>query len=187
MLTVLVEHSRIAFNAYALYGNGAIIVPALLAPFALYPGWVWALRRRGRALELALYVLGLHFGVGLISALEVLFFPQDGTLTLADAAPGFLYSGAIYVLPAAFLAAAALWVGRRTHGNALSVAIVIGLLLSAFLAVFLGAGLGILAGGGVAFAQRIPSRAVAIGAVLFVVIVVVGNLPFAAALMSPLP
>jgi hypothetical protein len=49
-LTVLLEHSRIAFGTYALYGNGAFIVPSLLAPYALYPGWTWVLRRGGRAL-----------------------------------------------------------------------------------------------------------------------------------------
>ena len=31
-LTVTAEHSRIAFGSYALYGNGAIIVLAILAP-----------------------------------------------------------------------------------------------------------------------------------------------------------
>jgi hypothetical protein len=35
VLTVGLEHSRIAFGAYALYGNGALIVPGLLAPYAL--------------------------------------------------------------------------------------------------------------------------------------------------------
>jgi len=38
ILMVLLEHSRIAFYSYSLFGNGALIVPALLAPFALYPG-----------------------------------------------------------------------------------------------------------------------------------------------------
>ncbi len=106
-LTVFLEHSRIAFGAYALYGNGSLIVPSLVAPFALYPGWTWALRRGGRALELSINVAGLHFGVGLISAFDVIFFPQDPDLTLLDALPGFLLSGAIFVLPAALLAALA--------------------------------------------------------------------------------
>ena len=147
VLALLAEHSRLAFNSYALFGNGALIVPALLAPFSLYPGWVWGLRRGGRALELALFVLGLHFGVGMISILEVLLFPIDQTLTLADALPGFLFSGAVFVLPAALLAGAALWIGSRTHGTALAVAIIVGVLASAFLAIAFGAGLGILAGG----------------------------------------
>ena len=45
-LTVSAEHSRIALGSYALSGNGAIIVLAVLAPFALYPGWSWLLAWR---------------------------------------------------------------------------------------------------------------------------------------------
>lgn len=187
VLTVLAEHSRLAFNSYALFGNGALIVPALLAPFSLYPGWVWALRRGGRGLELALFVLGLHFGVGMISILEVLVFPTDSTLDFADALPGFLLSGAVFVLPAALLAGAALWIGSRAHGAALSAAIVVGVIASAFLAIAFGAGLGILAGGAVALERRVPRRTVFIGVGLFIALIVVGNLPFVGALMTPFP
>lgn len=35
----LVETSRIAFGPYALYGNGALVVPALLGPLGLFVGW----------------------------------------------------------------------------------------------------------------------------------------------------
>lgn len=186
-LTLLAEHSRLAVNSYALFGNGALIVPALFAPFSLYPGWVWARHRGGRGLELALFVLGLHFGIGMISILEVLVFPVDPTLTVADALPGFLFSGAVFVLPAALLAGAALWIGSRAHGVALSLAIVVGVLASAFLAIAFGAGLGILAGGAAAFERRVPRRTAVIGVALFSAIVIVGNLPFASALISPLP
>ena len=104
---VLIEHSQIAFNSYALFGNGALIVPALLAPFAIYPGWVWALRRGQRALELGLFVAGLHFGVGMISILEVVIFPADTTYGLTDALPGFLFSGSVFVLPTLTMGAVA--------------------------------------------------------------------------------
>ena len=187
ILMVLLEHSRIAFNSYALFGNGALIVPALLAPFAIYPGWVWVRRRGGRALELAIFVAGLHFGVGMISVLEVMFFPADTTYGLADALPGFLFSGSVFVLPAALLAAVALWVGSRVRGPSAAIAIVTGLIASAFFGIVFGAGLGILSGGAVALERRAPSRAVIIGALLFVLIVIVGNLPFVDALLSPLP
>ena len=187
ILMVLLEHTRIAFNSYSLSGNGALIVPALLAPFALYPGWVWALRRGGRALELGLFVAGLHFGVGMISIFEVVFFPADTTYGLTDALPGFLFSGSVLVLPAALLAAAALWIGSRARGASVAIAIVGGAIASAILAIGLGAGLGILAGGAVALERRAPSRAVAIGALLVIAIVVVGNLPFVSALLAPLP
>ena len=186
LLTVGVEHSSIAFNSYALFGNGALIVPALLAPFALYPGWVMAQRRRGTALELALFVVGLHFGIGMISILEVVPYPADTTYGISDALPGFLFSGSVFVLPAALLAALALWIGSRVRGPSAAIAIIGGLIGSAFLAVAFGAGLGILAGGAVAFERREPSRAVLIGALLFVLIVVIGNLPFVSALITPL-
>ena len=186
-VTVLAEHSRIAFNSYALYGNGALIVPAILSPFALYVGWTWAKARGGRALELALFVVGLHFGVGLTSLLEVLFFPSAADLTVIDALPGLLLTGAIFVLPSSLLAALAYWVGTHASGTALAAAIIAGVLLSAFLAIFWGLGLGLIAGGAVALAERVPQRRVVIGVALFVALVIVGNLPFMGALMSPLP
>ena len=83
------------------------MVSALLAPFALYPGWVWALRRGGRGLELGVFVAGLHFGVGMISIIEVVVFPADTTYGITDALPGFLFSRSVFVLPATLLAAAA--------------------------------------------------------------------------------
>jgi hypothetical protein len=173
-LTVLVEHSRIAFGSYALYGNGALIVPGLLAPFALYPGWTWALRRGGHALELAVYVVGLHFGVGLVSILEVLFYPQGAGATVIDALPGFVLTGAIFVLPAALLAAAALWITHRAHGTPLIIA---ALLAAAAGLGMIGIGLGILAGAAVGLAERRPERTLGIGAALAVFVVLVGNLP----------
>lgn len=187
VLTVLAEHSRIEFNSYALYGNGALIVPAILAPFSLYPGWLWTLSRGGRALEMAILVLGLHLGVGLTSVLEVLFFPSSSDLTIADALPGFLLTGAIFVLPAALLAGLAYWLGMSLHGNGLIAGIIAGVLLASFLAVFWGVGLGILAGGAVAIARRAPFQRVAVGAALFVAMLVVGNLPLIGALTTPLP
>jgi len=187
VLTVLAEHSRISFNSYALYGNGALIVPAILAPFALYPGWLWTISRGGRALEMAILVLGLHLGVGLTSVLEVLFFPSAADLTIADALPGFLLTGAIFVLPAALLAGLAYWLGMSLHGTGLIAAIIVGVLFASFLAVFWGVGLGILAGGAVAIARRAPFQRVAVGAALFVAMIVVGNLPLIGALTTPLP
>jgi hypothetical protein len=112
-LAVAAEHSRIAFGSYALYGNGALIVPAILAPFALYPGWSWLLAREGdRRLEAALYTLGLHVGVGMTSVLDAVLFPQSVDVTLASAIPGLVLTGALFVIPAAFFAAVTLWLVR---------------------------------------------------------------------------
>jgi hypothetical protein len=186
ILTVLAEHSRLAINSYALYGNGALIVPGILGAFALYPGWTWIRSRGGQALEMALFVVGLHFGVGLTSVLEVLFFPSAADLTLADALPGLFLTGAIFVLPAALLAGLAYWIGTRVHGTSLAIAISAGVLVAPFLAIFWGVGLGILSGGAVALAERAPFQRVAIGFVLFVVVIIVGNLPLIGALTAPL-
>ena len=69
----------------------------------------------------------------------------------------------------------------------MALAIFGGLLTSAFLAIVFGAGLGILSGAAIAFERSARSRVVLIGAALFVLIVIVGNLPFVNALTSPLP
>jgi hypothetical protein len=186
-LTVVLEHSRVAFGAYALYGNGALIVPSLLAPFALYPGWTWILRRGGRALELALYVLGLHLGVGLVPVLEVVFFPASPDLTLLNALPGLLLTGAIFVEPAALLAAIALWWIRRMHGVSLSAALGIAVVVSASLGFVYGIGLGVLVGTAVALAERLPRRTWIIGAGLAVLLLVLGNLPYLSQPVPPAP
>ena len=113
LLTIAAEHSRIAVGSYALSGNGSIIVLVVLAPFALYPGWAWLLAHEGdRRLEAALYTLGLHFGVGMLSVLEVVLYAQSTDSTLLGAATGFLLTGSLFVVPAALLAAATGWLVR---------------------------------------------------------------------------
>lgn len=178
VLTVLAEHYGPTFGRYALLGNGALIVPALLVPYAIFLGWTWARRRGGRALELAIFVVGLHFGIGVISVLDALVFPSGPDITIADAAPGFLFTGALFVLPTALLAAAAYAVARRTTGLAFIAVSVIALALGAFLAGLFGAGLGLITGVAVALAERDPARTGMIGAAVFVAILIVGNLTY---------
>src|SRR5438105_5590682 len=164
IVTVLAEHYGPSFGRYALLGNGALIVPALLAPFAIFAGWIWTRRRGGRALELALFILGLHFGVGVNSVVDAVFYPSSPGVTIVDALPGFLFSGALFVLPAALLAACAYWLLSRVSGVALGVALFVCVALAAFLAGLFGAGLGLIAGAGVALAERMPGRPLALGA-----------------------
>ena len=188
LLTVTAEHSRIEFGSYALSGNGAIIVLAILAPFAVYPGWAWLLARGGdRRLEAALHTLGLHFGVGMLSVLEVLLYPQSTNATLLGAAPGFLFTGTLFVIPAALLAAATLWLVRSGRLTVTPLTAAFGIVIASLLALLFGAGLGILSGGAVALALERPERRVTIGIVLLVLCVVVGNAPFIPALLTPLP
>ena len=48
----------------------------------------------------------------MLSVLEVALYPQSTEATLLGAAPGFLFTGTLFVLPAALLAAATLWLVR---------------------------------------------------------------------------
>ena len=186
VLAVAAENSRIAFGSYALYGNGALIVPAILAPFALYPGWAWLLARDGdRRLEAALYTLGLHFGVGMISVLEAVLYPQSADVTLLSALPGFVLTGALFVIPAALFGAGTLWLIRSGRVAITPLTAAFGIVIAALTALLFGAGLGILSGGAVALALERPARRAAIGAALLVLLIVVGNAPFIPALFTP--
>jgi hypothetical protein len=178
VLAVLAEHSGIAFGSYALFGNGALIVPSLYAPYALFAGWTWVIRRGGRALELALFVVGLHVGIGMISIFDVLFYPSIAGLTLVDAAPGFVFTGAIFVDPAALLGGVALWTIRVAKGRLLILAVAASLFVATLLGFVFGIGLGVLAGAAVGLAERERSRTALIAAVLAVLVILLGNLPF---------
>lgn len=187
MLAVAAENSRIAFGGYALSGNGALIVPVVLAPFALYPGWAWLLHGGDRRLEAALYTLGLHFGVGMISVLEAVLYPQSAAVTLQDALPGFLLQGTLFVLPAALVAAATLWLVRSGRLAVTPLTAAFAIVIAALTALAFGAGLGILAGGAVGLALQRPERRTAIGLALLALVIVVGNAPFIPALFAAEP
>ncbi len=186
MLAVAAENSQVAIGSYALYGNGALIVPAVLAPFALYPGWAWLLAQEGdRRLEAALYTLGLHFGVGMISVLEAVLYPQAADVTLLSALPGFVLTGGLFVIPAALFGAATLGLIRTGRLAITPLTAAFGIVIAALTALLFGAGLGILSGGAVALALERPARRTAIGAVLLIVLIIVGNAPFIPALFTP--
>lgn len=186
LLTVGAENSRIAFGNYALYGNGALVVPAILAPFALYPGWAWLLAHDGdRRLEAALYTLGLHFGVGMVSVIEAVLFPQSVDVTLLSAVPGFVLTGVLFVIPAALFGAATLWLVRSGHVPITPLTASFGIVIATLTALLFGAGLGILSGGAVALALERPARRVTIGIALLVLLIIVGNAPLVAALVMP--
>jgi hypothetical protein len=186
VLAVAAENSQIAFGSYALYGNGAVIVPAILAPFALYPGWAWLLAHEGdRRLEAAVYTLGLHFGVGMLSVLEAVLYPQSADVMFVSAAPGFLLTGGLFVIPAALFGAATLWLIRSGRVAITSLTAAFGIVIAALTALLFGAGLGILSGGAVALALERPDRRTTIGIALLFLLIVVGNAPFIPALVAP--
>jgi hypothetical protein len=185
VIAVAAEQSRIAFGSYSLSGNGALIVPAILAPFALYPGWVWLLARDGdRRLEAALYTLGLHFGVGMVSILEAALFPQSPDVTVLSALPALVLTGSLFVIPAAVFGAATLWLIRSGRVTVTPLTAAFGIVIAALTALLFGAGLGLLSGAAVALALERPARRIAFGIALFFLLVVVGNAPFIPALFT---
>ena len=85
LLTQILSDTRIAFGPWALNGNGALAVPFLGFPLAIYAGWVVLADRfdgRDRTIALVAFSIGLILGAGLLG----LFF----------ALPMALVTGAIY-------------------------------------------------------------------------------------------
>lgn len=125
-VTRIVETSRIAFGPYALYGNGALAVPVILAPLVIFAGWAWLMRRTGGLSPAsAVYAMGVVFGCGMGYAAA----QQDISLAL-----GATVGIGLFVVPTAVLAAvtAALLLARRpTSTPALIAAFVIGALIGA--------------------------------------------------------
>lgn len=167
-LTRIVETSRIAFGPYALYGNGALAVPVILAPIAIFVGWAWLMRRAGRlSLASAVYALGVVFGCGMGYAAA----QQDISALGATVGIG------LFVVPTAVLAAVttALLLARRpTSTPALITAFVIGALIGAVppFAFIGGLGInGISAGAGIVAVQGARPRAVvAVGVALLALV-----------------
>jgi hypothetical protein len=184
VLAVLAEHSQIGGGGVALYGNGALLVPALLVPWLLYWGWTWILARRAGALEMAMFVVGMHFGVGMWVVLDTLLDPQQPGFTVLDAFPGFALSGSILVVPGALLAGLAYWLfssGRLPMNTPVLFATAF---VGAVLVIAYWIGLGLLAGSAVALARAAPVRRTAIGVGLLIVLVILGNLTLLPALFT---
>ncbi|MFN2521223.1 MAG: hypothetical protein ABR525_09275 [Candidatus Limnocylindria bacterium] len=145
LVTAGVERSRIAFGPYALFGNGALAVPSILVPLALFIGWIALLRRSDRAprLPMTVYALGLALGSAVWGILD-------------QGLPGIIggvFTGALFVIPTALLAAATIAVFRATRipTNVLTVsaALVLGTLIVLIppLSSFGGLGIGGIAAG----------------------------------------
>lgn len=185
LMTYAAEHSRIAFGSYALYGNGALIVPVVLAPFALYVGWVWLLSRDGdRRLECALYAVGLSLGVGMSGVIALTLGPQTTAATFASLAAGILLGGAFFVVPAALVAAGTLWLVRSGRLAVTPLSAAFAMVIAALTVPLFGFGLGILTGGAVALGLERPQRRVAISVALLVLLVVVANALIVAAMVT---
>jgi len=88
------------------------------------------------------------------------------------------------VLPAALLAAATLWLVRSRHVGITPLTAAFGFLIAALTGLLFGVGLGILSGGAVALGLDRPERRIAIGIALLVLLIVAGNSPIIAAIVT---
>jgi hypothetical protein len=141
-IEVALEHYGPAVGPFALNGNGALAVPAVLVPLAIYWGWTWASNRwSGRSLIPTIaFIAGLYLGVGLVVPADALLFPQGPDSTLASSIPGLLFTGALFVLPPAVVAAAIYWVLRSDRFPANAIVILLLYLIALAFAVVPGLG-----------------------------------------------
>jgi hypothetical protein len=82
LLTQVLSDSRIAFGPWALNGNGALAVPFVGFPLAIYAGWTYLADRHARRdlwVHLASYSTGLILGAGVFG----LFFGLPMVLVTA--------------------------------------------------------------------------------------------------------
>lgn len=85
LLTQILTETRIAFGPYALNGNGALAVPFIGFPLAIYAGWTW-LGDRFEGRDLAIRLMGFSAGL-ILGALP---------LGLIFGLPVALVTGAVY-------------------------------------------------------------------------------------------
>lgn len=179
VLTVAVEHSRVAFGPFSLYGNGALIVPGLGAPLAIYFGWLRLAGPRAAppVLGAAVYAAGVDVGIGFGSVIDQLVAPQADA-TLESFVASVLLSGIVFVLPTAALAALVIWLfaSGRVPLNAftLAAAFVAGAPLVLLLPLV---PMGLMTGAGIAAAAR--ARSAVMTGVIAAVMVVLLVSPFA--------
>jgi hypothetical protein len=148
ILTQILSETRIAFGPWALYGNGALAVPFIGFPLAIYAGWTALGDRHGGrdlGIQLASYSAGLVLGAGPFG----LFF----------ALPIALVAGAVYVT---WVRGAAVRKSDRLLWLAFAISVVLGAL--PVLGVF---GVALLPGSLILLARAKPLRTrLALGALL---------------------
>ena len=119
--TVALEHYGPSSEplGISLRGNGAIAIPVLLVPLAIFWGWSWlANAYSGRsALPIAAYTLALFLGVSLIGPADAFFFPQNAAALSANDFIGGLFQGVLFVGFVAIIAAPIYWILRSRIGQ----------------------------------------------------------------------
>jgi len=102
----------------SLSGNGAIAVPEVLVPLAIFWGWSGiANAYAGRSIvPIAAYTLALFLGVSLIGPADAYFFPQGGAAFSVNDFVGGLLQGSLFVGFVAVVAAPIYWILRSRLG-----------------------------------------------------------------------
>jgi len=192
VMAVALEHSRIAFgpnDRIALYGNGALIALELGVPLAIYFGWTALARAdppgRSFAARAAAYAIGLDLGIGTGIVINTAVSPEGFAWARPlEIAMSLLLGGATFVgavigglLYWAF-ASGALPVNALTLAASFVIGVPFGLVIPLI-------PMGLMAGAGVAAADR--ARTPAMTATIAVVIVVLLLAPFALVLFAPNP
>jgi hypothetical protein len=133
----------------SLRGNGAIAIPVMLVPLAIFWGWSWiANAYAGRSVvPIAGYTLALFLGVSLIGPADAYFFPQNAAELSVNDFLGGLFQGTLFVGFVAIVAAPIYWVLRSRIGQS-RILIWLLYLVSLAIAAFV-PGLGAIAAGGV--------------------------------------
>jgi hypothetical protein len=119
--TVALEHYGPSIDTLrlSLGGNGAIAVPEIFVPLAIFWGWSGiANAYAGRSIiPMTVYTVALLLGVSLIGPADAFFFPQNATqLTITDFLGG-LFQGSLFVGFVAVVAAPIYWVLRTRVGT----------------------------------------------------------------------
>ena len=168
VITRAIESSRIAFGPYALYGNGALAVPATLAPVAFYALWVSLVRaQRVPVAGMTASILGLDLGAGIAYNLLA-----QRPFDVASIVLGW----GIFIVPTGLVAAITLWLLVRSRVGssrvALAVVFVAGFVLASlpplsFVGGFGAIGISVAAAVVAARDARTPLSVAAVGAAVF--------------------
>ena len=172
VLARMIETSRLELGPYALYGNVALIVPALGSGLALYAVWTWAFRSARPRLDLLWSALGLHLGLG------AGIFATGGTTI-----QGLFFTGLLFVVPVALVAflvvtlleprLAASLGGPRASALLITVLVIVGLVLA--VVPFPPLGVGLITGAFISLGRRASAGGtIGVGALLLVVLLAAG-------------
>jgi hypothetical protein len=173
LATVLARNANLAVGSAYGSNEGFLVVPGLLVPYVLFVGWSSARRGgakpRAKPRDLFLFVLGVHFGMGLVATNPL----------------GAVLAGFIFVDGSALLAAAGLYWARRVEDRTVVVGAVLTVLAAFVVVVIYHLVLAFIAGAAVAYLEREPTRRRLVALLLAVLTLIVAVVPLTASPAIP--